>query len=114
MPTGKVRFYNKDKGWGFISREGEKDIFFGGKFENPEILDRCASATPNTIEVEFFIGAKPDGRSYAYKIKIVEPNDDKISEPTRFADSIGFVAQGSGYRHYDDGMADEYDTPMEY
>lgn len=27
MPTGTVKFFKADKGFGFISRDGEKDIF---------------------------------------------------------------------------------------
>jgi CspA family cold shock protein len=27
MPTGTVKFFNGEKGYGFISREGGKDVF---------------------------------------------------------------------------------------
>jgi len=27
MPTGTVKFFNADKGFGFISREGQDDVF---------------------------------------------------------------------------------------
>ncbi len=27
MPTGTVKFFNAEKGFGFISRDGENDIF---------------------------------------------------------------------------------------
>ena len=27
MPRGKVKWFSKDKGYGFISREGEDDVF---------------------------------------------------------------------------------------
>ncbi len=27
MPTGTVKFFNSEKGFGFIQREGEKDLF---------------------------------------------------------------------------------------
>lgn len=28
MSTGKVKFFNAEKGFGFIKREGENDLFF--------------------------------------------------------------------------------------
>ena len=32
MPSGRVKFFNTDRGFGFIAREGEaKDLFFHSK-----------------------------------------------------------------------------------
>lgn len=27
MPTGRLKWFNPDKGYGFISRDGDKDVF---------------------------------------------------------------------------------------
>ncbi len=52
---GKVKFYNEDKGFGFIAREGERDMFFGSSdISNGEhIVDG--------IEVEFEIDTNRKG-----------------------------------------------------
>ncbi|NDH37452.1 MAG: cold-shock protein [Acidimicrobiia bacterium] len=49
MPTGTVKFFNDEKGFGFISRDGDSDVFsylFAGERE----AERCpASRQPMTL-----------------------------------------------------------------
>lgn len=40
MEKGKVVFFNKDKGFGFITRESEKDLFFHISGTQCENLDK--------------------------------------------------------------------------
>jgi len=58
MPRGKVKWFNDQKGFGFISREGEQDVFvhFSG------IVGEGFRSLQEGDEVEFEITDGPKGR----------------------------------------------------
>jgi len=67
MLTGKVKFFNAKKGFGFIEREGEKDIFVhysGIAMEGYKKLDQ-------DVEVSFELEEGPNG-TQATNVVVVE------------------------------------------
>ncbi len=56
MPTGKVKFYDKDKGFGFVSRDDGGDVFVP-KSALPEGVDELKAGT----RVEFGVAAGKRG-----------------------------------------------------
>lgn len=67
MPTGKVKWYNAEKGYGFLSQEDGEDVYVG------------SSALPSGIEdlkpgqkVEFGIAAGRRGPQ-ALSVKVIDP-----------------------------------------
>ena len=52
MPTGTVKFFNDQKGFGFISRDGEEDLFV--HFSN--IVGSGRRTLVDGQEVEFELG----------------------------------------------------------
>ena len=70
MITGKVKFFNAKKGFGFIEREGEKDIFVhysGIAMDGYKKLDQ-------DVEVTFELEEGPNGQQ-ATNVTIVEKKD---------------------------------------
>ena len=58
MPTGTVKFFNNEKGFGFISREDGDDVFV--HFSN---IDGSGFRTLEEGQrVEFEVGPRPQGR----------------------------------------------------
>ena len=74
MSVGSVKFYNADKGYGFLTPEGGPDIFFhvsaldAADMEDPRIGDR----------IEYEMGVSPkNGKSLAVNLryaKMENPN----------------------------------------
>ncbi len=66
MPTGTVKFFNAEKGFGFISRDGEDDVFV--HFSN--IMGDGYKTLDEGQEVEFDIapGRKGDEAKNVRKI----------------------------------------------
>jgi CspA family cold shock protein len=56
MPTGTVKFFNDEKGFGFISREGGDDVFV--HFSNIEGTGRRTLLAGQTVEFEIGQGRK--------------------------------------------------------
>ena len=56
MPTGTVKFFNDEKGFGFISREGGDDVFV--HFANIEGTGRRTLLAGQTVEFEIGQGRK--------------------------------------------------------
>jgi CspA family cold shock protein len=66
MPTGIVKFFNDEKGFGFITREGEADVFVH--------VSNIAGTGRRTLvagqQVEFELGQGRKGVE-AHKVKVI-------------------------------------------
>ena len=58
MPTGTVKWFNADKGFGFIAREGEQDVFV--HFSAIDMPGYKALEEGQTVEFEVTKGPKGD------------------------------------------------------
>ncbi len=56
MPTGTVKFFNDEKGFGFISRDDGDDVFV--HFSNIEGSGRCSLVTGQQVDFELGQGQK--------------------------------------------------------
>ncbi len=56
MPTGTVKFFNDEKGFGFISRDGDSDVFV--HFSNIEGTGRKSLQAGQQVEFELGEGRK--------------------------------------------------------
>jgi CspA family cold shock protein len=56
MPTGTVKFFNDEKGFGFISRAGEDDVFV--HYSNIDGTGRRTLNEGDTVEFEIGPGRK--------------------------------------------------------
>ncbi|MFM8014721.1 MAG: cold-shock protein [Actinomycetota bacterium] len=66
MPTGTVKFFNDEKGFGFISRDGEQDVFV--HFSNIEGTGRRTLVAGQQVEFELGQGRKG---VEAHKVKVI-------------------------------------------
>ena len=66
MPTGKVKFYDKDKGFGFVSRDDGGDVFVP-KTALPEGLE---ALTPG-MRLEFGVAAGKKGEQ-ALSVRVLD------------------------------------------
>lgn len=66
MPTGKVKFFDKDKGFGFVSRDDGGDVFVP-KSALPAGVEELASGT----RVEFGVAAGKRGEQ-ALSVRVLE------------------------------------------
>ena len=66
MPTGKIKWFNPPKGYGFIEKEGDKDVFL-----HVSALEKAGiSVLKEGEEVSFDIGENK-GKENAINIKKV-------------------------------------------
>lgn len=70
---GTVKFYNEDRGYGFVEREGKADVF--AHFTDIVSSERDQGLTEGQ-EVQFFVRRGRDGRDRAYKISFVKEDQD--------------------------------------
>ena len=69
MTTGKIKWFNTAKGYGFIEQEGNKDVFL-----HVSALEEAGISTlKEGEEIEFEIGENK-GKQNAINIKKVEAN----------------------------------------
>ena len=78
MKTGKVKWFNDAKGWGFITDETEKDVFV--HYSSIQMEGR-KSLNQNDI-VEFEIGEDTTGRTQAVNVKRIS-NNKKYNDMTQ-------------------------------
>lgn len=67
MPTGKVRFYDADKGFGFISEDSGADVFL-----HANALPEGVTALKKGVRVEFGIVEGRKG-AQALSVKVLDP-----------------------------------------
>ncbi|HWH28741.1 MAG TPA: cold shock domain-containing protein [Mycobacteriales bacterium] len=66
MPTGKVKFFDKDKGFGFVARDDGGDVFVP-KSALPEGMDELKSGT----RIEFGVAAGKRGEQ-ALSVRVLD------------------------------------------
>ena len=66
---GTVKFYNADKGFGFITRDdGERDVFVGSR-----VVEACGlTALREGEKVDFELGTDRAGRAAVTEIELVD------------------------------------------
>ncbi len=67
MPTGKVKWYDAEKGFGFLSREGGDDVFVRSD-ALPEGVDSLRAGT--RVEFGIVSGARGD---QALQVRVLDP-----------------------------------------
>lgn len=74
--AGKVKFYNEEKGYGFVEREGKADVFI----HFTDIVDEQRGLSlAEGLDVSFLVRRGRDGRDRAYKIRILTEDTDNGS-----------------------------------
>jgi len=66
--TGEVKFYDTERGFGFIGRAAKADVF--AHFTDFEGLDRAEDVEVG-MRVSFTVRSGRDGRDRAYKIRVL-------------------------------------------
>ena len=66
--TGTVKWFNAAKGYGFIAREGGKDLFV--HFSEIQVSDNSYRTLNEGDQVEFTIGDSPKGPQATNVVKI--------------------------------------------
>ena len=70
MPIGKVKWFNADKGFGFITQEGSEDIFVHYK----AIVGTGVRVLCENDQVEFVVKKGPKGLQ-AENVTVLETNE---------------------------------------
>ncbi len=81
MPTGKVKFYDKDKGFGFVSRDDGGDVFVP-KSALPEGVDELKAGT----RLEFGVAAGKRGEQ-ALSVRVLDA-PPSLATARRSADEL--------------------------
>ncbi len=69
MPTGTVKFFNTARGFGFIAPEdGSKDVFV----HISAVAEAGLSVLTEGQKVEYEVVSKPDGKTAAGNLKLVD------------------------------------------
>lgn len=70
---GTVKFFDRTKGWGFITDDNKNDVFV--HYSNITMEGR-KSLNQNNV-VEFEIGEGKDGRTQAVNVKVVSESSNQ-------------------------------------
>ena len=87
MPTGKVKFYDKDKGFGFVSRDDGGDVFVP-KTALPEGLEVL---TPG-MRLEFGVAAGKKGEQ-ALSVRVLDAPATLASSSRRPAEELQVMVE---------------------
>lgn len=104
MPTGRVRFFDADKGFGFIAKDGENDEVY----VHASALPADVTTLKKGQHVEFGI---IDGRrgEQAISVRLLEAPVSLSKASRKSADTMAVIVEdlikmldgiGNGYRHH--------------
>lgn len=86
MPTGKVKFYDRDRGFGFVSRDDGGDVFVPKAALPPGVAELKAGA-----RVEFGVAAGKRGEQ-ALSLTVLEPAPT-LAAARRPAEDLGTMVE---------------------
>ena len=101
MPTGKVRFYDADKGFGFISEDSGADVFL-----HANALPAGVTTLKKGVRVEFGIVEGRKGEQ-ALSLRVVEAPPSLSKAQRKPPEQMGIIVEdlikmldgiGNGYR----------------
>lgn len=87
MPIGKVRFYDEDKGFGFISSESGEDVFL-----HATALPAGAEAPKPGTRVEFGVAEGKRGPQ-ALSVRILEAPAGAVKKNRKPADDMAIIVE---------------------
>ena len=87
MPTGKVKFYDKDKGFGFVSRDDGGDVFV-----HSSVLPAGVDVLKPGQRVEFGVVAGQRG-DQALSVTILDPTPSVAAAQRRKPDELASIVQ---------------------
>ena len=76
MPRGKIKRLIVERGFGFIGREGEKDLFFHRTALQDVAYREHLDSLKEGQEVEFEIETDRNGHPQAINIKTIQPKSE--------------------------------------
>ncbi len=87
MPTGKVRFYDEEKGFGFIASDDGQDVFL-----HATALPAGAAAPATGTRVEFGVA---DGRKgpQALSVRVLEAPPSVVKAKRKPADDMAIIIE---------------------
>jgi CspA family cold shock protein len=103
MPTGRVRFYDAEKGFGFLSKDGSEDEVF----VRASALPAGVAALKRGQRVEFGVVAGKRGEQ-ALSVKVLETPPSLSKAQRKSPETMAVIVEdlikmldqiGNGYRH---------------
>ena len=87
MPTGKVKFFDTEKGFGFLSRDDGGDVFV-----HASALPEGLEALPTGARVEFGVAEGKKGEQ-ALSVRLLDPIPSIVKAQRRPAEDMAVIVE---------------------